>query len=429
MSNSLFITFKDPIVRANVPADFGSNTDKLSKKDALIVFTPYNFEHQSNTKMNYLKGSAIETFDEFKYFKGATEFPSFQNCPNIKSVTPPASLTKISRFTFGDCPNLINMTIPKNITTIGESAFYNCKKLEMGGNLPEHITSIGAYAFQYCNKLLISDISCATYIGASAFANCYVAPLRNLNNELNANQDIKSNTFDLCAQAEFDNLPNKITGIAQFAFRGCKKCTFNVIPNSVTSIGRLAFSETNNAHFTSFPEALTYDKMGDSIFMNSLGIQTFSWSNNIDRIKNGTFYGCSNLTSFTMGVNVKVVEAEAFYNCAKLQIDTALFEQFTSIGKNAFRGCTKLPSILVLTNLTYIGSFAFLGCSQIKKVKLPYDGVVELGINTGTSYAAPFADNTEIYVSDPDAYKAATGWNTLSSSQLSKLHPLSEWTD
>ena len=53
-------------------------------------------------------------------------------------------------------------------------------------------------------------------------------------------------------------------------------------------------------------------------------------------------------------------------------------DRVVSIGKNAFRGCTKLESsnntqILNLKNVTYIGPNAFYGCSgtEFKTINLP----------------------------------------------------------
>ena len=75
--------------------------------------------------------------------------------------------------------------------------------------------------------------------------------------------------------------------------------------------------------------------------------------------------------------NLTTIEAGAFENCVNLK-KVILPDSVVSIGKNAFRGCTKLESsnntqILNFKNVTYIGPNAFYGCSgtEFKTINLP----------------------------------------------------------
>ena len=42
----------------------------------------------------------------------------------------------------------------------------------------------------------------------------------------------------------------------------------------------------------------------------------------------------------------------------------------TSIGKNAFKGCTKLTTVTIGKNVTKIGSKAFYGCKKLKNITI-----------------------------------------------------------
>ena len=115
--------------------------------------------------------------------------------------------------------------------TIGDEAFYNCKGLT-SVTIPNSITSIGSSAFYGCTGLTevnISDLSAWCKI---SFGDAYANPLYYAKKlKLNENE-IK----DLV-------IPNDITQIKDYTFRGCTGLTSITIPNSVTSIGEFAFMD------------------------------------------------------------------------------------------------------------------------------------------------------------------------------------------
>lgn len=67
---------------------------------------------------------------------------AFYDCKNLKSVTIPDSVTRISAQTFKRCRSLESITIPNGVTYIGEGTFSNCDKLT-SVKLPESLEIIG----------------------------------------------------------------------------------------------------------------------------------------------------------------------------------------------------------------------------------------------------------------------------------------------
>ena len=51
---------------------------------------------------------------------------AFYECPDLKSVTLPATLTSIGNSAFALCSQITSVTLPESLKSIGESAFSGC---------------------------------------------------------------------------------------------------------------------------------------------------------------------------------------------------------------------------------------------------------------------------------------------------------------
>ena len=75
---------------------------------------------------------------------------------------------------------------------------------------------------------------------------------------------------------------------------------------------------------------------------------------------------------------VATIEPGVFRNCKDLtSVSFAEGSQLTSIGKNAFEGCTGLTSITIPASVTTIGASAFSGCSGLTSIVIP-EGVTSI---------------------------------------------------
>ena len=100
---------------------------------------------------------------------------------------------------------------------------------------------------------------------------------------------------------------------------------------------------------------------------------------NVTSIGNNAFDGCSNLTSITLPEGVTTIGDHAFCGCSNLTSIT-LPEGVTTIGDNAFYGCRNLTRITLSEDLITIGDFAFEGCWSLGSITLP-EGVTTIGNN------------------------------------------------
>ncbi len=89
-------------------------------------------------------------------------------------------------------------------------------------------------------------------------------------------------------------------------------------------------------------------------------------------IGNNAFFGCSGLTSVEIPNSVTSIGDCAFCNCSGLT-SVVIGNSVTSIGGGSFRGCSGLTSVEIPNSVTSIGSYAFFYC----------DGLISLTIGTG----------------------------------------------
>ena len=188
---------------------------------------------------------------------------AFLGCRGMTELTLPNSVTSIGNYAFSDCSGLEKITvdrgnkrydswgncnsiietgtntlivgcknsvIPNSVTSIGDCAFYGCSGLtEL--ILPNSVRSIGDIAFTYCSGL--------EKITVESGNSCY-------DSRDNCNSIIDTETNTLIAGCKNSVIPNSVTSIGKYAFRGCTGLTELTLPDGVTSIGESAFRDCSD---------------------------------------------------------------------------------------------------------------------------------------------------------------------------------------
>ena len=195
----------------------------------------------------------------------------------------------------------------------------------------------------------------------------------------------------------------------------------------------ITYSKTENGVTTSVTDTLPVVDIAQTAFQNNTTLRSISFAKDFDISKTNMFSGCKALEylDFTNIRQIKIADG-MFRNCTSFITykdnmgnlsylpqdirktraaraagsDATVFYGVTSIGANAFAGCTSLKDIVIPDSCTSIGDGAFSGCTNLKAVDFG-EGVTSIGQRAFYNCSGL----TELYL--PDSLKslgAITGY-------------------
>ena len=336
----------------------------------------------------------------------------------LKRIFIENGVTSIGSTMFEYCVNLTFFEIPNSVTSIGDYAFYGCTSLT-GVTIPNGVNSIGDYAFDGCTSLTSVTIgNSVTSIGNVAFENCTSLTSVTIGNSVTS---IGNSAFSGCGSLTSVTIPDSVTRIGDHAFYECTSLTSVTIPNGVTSIGSYAFSRCTSLTSITIPDSVT--SIGDGAFYNCTSLKSITIPNSVTSIGDGAFDNCTSLE----GVNYSGTKSQweaisistnnsnltgAFIKCTDgiigirktVTIDSLKYKFYgdydtvtlvgytgslgnlvipenvtyggltfkvTSIGFEAFYGCTSLISVTIPDSVTSIDNKAFYNCTSLTSVTIP----------------------------------------------------------
>ena len=361
----------------------------------------------------------IEGTGEMDNYETISQSPWYSYKSAIKSVIINEGVTTVGDYAFSIYTNLINLSLPNTLKIIGKNAFDTCEKLtsliipegcktiEYGAflycsglntiTLPNSLTSIGDYAFASCwniESLFIPEK--VEFIGELAFrATTKLNTIRVDSNNTtfdsrnDCNAIIETNTNKLRLGCSSTTIPNDIVIIGNGAFHSQNLSV--TIPQSVKTVESWAFNgssgqikilcktpptiEHQNAFSSSTAEIhvpygclecyadepwYTFRKNGKlkefvpNIQTGTCG-ENLTYSLDLD-------YGELTISGTGEMENYESSSKYPWYSYQSAIKSVLIKEGVTSIGSNAFRGCSGLTSITIPNSVTSIGAFAFYKC-------------------------------------------------------------------
>lgn len=345
--------------------------------------------------------------------EGVKTVDCFAQCGNLKSVTLPASCTRIGANAFYGCVNLENIIIPSGVTAVGGNAFYNCKGLT-DITIPYAVTSIGKWTFRFCSNLTeVTILNPEMSIGTEAFLNCNsgltmrswsgstaetyalentipFVSLGTLSGACGENSAWSFNpstgvltvsgsgqttdytdgnrpwesVLDLIRSVEIET---GITGIGSYAFKDAAGLTEVSLPAGLTRIGDAVFCECKNLMWVAIPAGVS--SIGSRAFEDCSRLMSIRLPSGISAIHDSTFRGCAALSSVTIPSNVKTIGTDAFASCWNLR-EVSISRGMVSIGDYAFENCTHLTRLSLPKTLASIGYAAFFEDTALTEVSV-----------------------------------------------------------
>ncbi len=165
-------------------------------------------------------------------------------------------------------------------------------------------------------------------------------------------------------------VPERVSAIGDYAFKGCKDIVSISLPEGLNTIGKWAFSSCYNLADINIPESV--DAIGEYAFSYCQGLSGIVLPNGISSIGSHAFSGCGSLAGVSLPSGMRSIEEYTFSDCSGLE-SVILPEGMADIGDSAFSSCTSLASVSLPESLVTIGNGAFTGCSSLAGIVIPKD--------------------------------------------------------
>lgn len=316
--------------------------------------------------------SALESIYLSKGLKSIGE-SAFSDCSGLKELVLPEGLVSVGLQAFSGCSSLTELVIPDSVKEINPGAFSNCSGLKTL-TIGEGVTVMGDHAFASSTSLEQLNWNVAANIemsvGWNPFLNCGTEEKGIEINFGTATKQIPDNFFCVAATTNVTsvNFSGEIEAIGNNVFSDSKITTIE-FPESLVSIGKNAFRSSQLTELT-IPDSVK--TIGEGAFSNCANLTALNMGKGLEKIERDIFCDCNiskvswNATKaanesgyqlclraggggdeFQIEFGSNVVEIPDFL-CERTSLKKLVLPQnIVSVGKDAFRDCSKLEGIYV----------------------------------------------------------------------------------
>lgn len=155
--------------------------------------------------------------------------------------------------------------------------------------------------------------------------------------------EIQSKCFENQKGLTSISLPDTLTQLGKFSFKGCTSLSWIKLPDKVLSIPNYCFFECYT-------------------------LESITVSQNLTSIDNYAFYQCRMLRYFAFPPQLETLGVYAFSNCHCAFHDLHLPDNVDTIPAHAFEYCISVQTIRLHKNIKYIKEHAFSSCTQLTHI-------------------------------------------------------------
>ncbi len=377
--------------------------------------------------------SSISTFNELQYFTGLTSIgdEAFYYCTGLTSIEIPNSVTSIGYRTFYNCSRLTSIEIPNSVTYISYRAFYDCSSLTSMTVLADNPSSLSDDVFYNVNKGIPVYVLCGS---VEAYTAANWGGFNNIIGFCGGSVTVAADpeeggimtgggTFgadETCTVTATANEGYTFTFWTRNGIRVSTNTEYTFYVSSEMDVvahflpdANISFADANVKSLCvanwdangdgelSYAEAAKVTALGE-VFKNNTTLISFNelqYFTGLTSIGSNAFSGCSGLISIEIPNSVTTIDYRAFYECSGLTF-IALSDSLVSIGSSVFTRCTSLKFIEIPNSVISIGDYAFYECYGLPSIEIP-NSVISIGLSafyrcTGLTSMIVLADNPPV---------------------------------
>ena len=184
--------------------------------------------------------------------------------------------------------------------------------------------------------------------------------------------------FGSCHGLEGVTIPEGVTAIGKYAFYNCFRLEGMTIPESVTAIGQYAFQSCDglkSVHISSLTAwcQIKFDynanplRQAHELYLNGERVTKLVIPEGVTSIGDDAFAGCTGLTEVTIHDGVTAIGGSAFSGCSGLT-GVTIPSHVTDIGDSAFSDCSGLTEMVIPHSVKAIGVGVFKKCNRLTKI-------------------------------------------------------------
>lgn len=263
--------------------------------------------------------------------------------------------------------------LPEGVKVICKYAFGGSKVKSI--SLPHSLQSIeeGAFEDGKFTSLLIPHM--VNYIGEKAFSNCET--LEKINILSDKISIIEKELFDGCKSLMNINIPECVTEIGDYAFRGCLKLSSICLPTNIKKININPFIKSGISQiicetdsFNVIDGILYGNKGKDIVAVLTSANKTIIIPDGVETIRQEAFACNTNVEEVICPASLKNIGIKSFTECTSLRSVQLERSAVKELPDYVFSGCKQLECVLLPENIRRIGKDAFEKCEKLESLTL-----------------------------------------------------------